>query len=76
MTAAEWTTRTAWTGDLDDHPGAVALRRLRLEIDTERVYAALSVDASVASRASYGGTAPERVREQVAAARIALGMIE
>ena len=41
MTAAEWTTRTAWTGDLDDHPGAVALRRLRLEIDTERVYAAL-----------------------------------
>ena len=40
----------------------------------ERVFAALSVDASVASRASYGGTAPERVREQVAAARIALGM--
>lgn len=35
----------------------------------ERVFAALSVDASVASRASYGGTAPERVREQVAQAR-------
>ena len=41
-----------------------------------RVFAALSVDASVASRASYGGTAPERVREQVAAARKALGMEE
>ena len=40
----------------------------------QRVFAALSVDASVASRASYGGTAPERVREQVAAARMALGM--
>ena len=35
----------------------------------ERVFAALSVDASVASRASYGGTAPDRVREQVAHAR-------
>ncbi|WP_057883841.1 argininosuccinate lyase [Tsuneonella troitsensis] len=40
----------------------------------ERVFAALSVDASVAARASYGGTAPVRVREQVAAARKALGM--
>ncbi|MCT2558597.1 argininosuccinate lyase [Tsuneonella sp. YG55] len=40
----------------------------------ERVFAALSVDASVAARASYGGTAPVRVREQVAAARTALGM--
>ena len=27
----------------------------------------LTVDASVASRQSYGGTAPARVREQVAA---------
>ena len=34
----------------------------------------LSVDSSVAARASYGGTAPVRVREQVAAARQALGM--
>ena len=40
----------------------------------ERVFAALSVDASVAARASYGGTAPVRVRDQVAAARKALGM--
>ena len=31
---------------------------------TEAVYAVLGVDASVRSRTSYGGTAPERVREQ------------
>jgi len=35
----------------------------------ERVYDVLSVDASVRSRTSYGGTAPERVREQIAAAK-------
>ncbi|WP_261388625.1 argininosuccinate lyase [Qipengyuania gaetbuli] len=35
----------------------------------ERVFDALSVDASVAARASYGGTAPVRVREQVEEAR-------
>jgi len=29
----------------------------------------LSVDASVRSRTSYGGTSPERVREQIAAAK-------
>ena len=40
----------------------------------ERVFAALSVDASVASRASYGGTAPEQVRLRVAEARQALGL--
>jgi len=39
-----------------------------------RVHAALSVDSSVAARTSYGGTAPVRVKEQVAAARKALGM--
>ncbi len=49
------------------------LQAIDTRID-DRVFAALSVDASVASRASYGGTAPERVREQVAAARKALGM--
>jgi argininosuccinate lyase len=32
----------------------------------ERIYDVLSVEASVASRTSYGGTAPVRVREQVA----------
>ncbi len=35
----------------------------------DRVFAALSVEASVAARASFGGTAPEQVRRQVAAAR-------
>jgi argininosuccinate lyase len=39
----------------------------------ERLYAALSVDASVAARASYGGTAPGEVRKRVAEARAALG---
>jgi argininosuccinate lyase len=34
-----------------------------------RVYDVLSVDASVASRVSFGGTAPSRVREAIAAAR-------
>ncbi|MEO1293032.1 MAG: argininosuccinate lyase [Pseudomonadota bacterium] len=33
---------------------------------TEAVFDVLSVDASVASRTSYGGTAPDRVLEQVA----------
>ncbi len=33
---------------------------------TEAVYTVLGVENSVASRRSYGGTAPERVREQVA----------
>ncbi|ANY20070.1 Argininosuccinate lyase 1 [Tsuneonella dongtanensis] len=40
----------------------------------QRVFAALSVDASVAARASYGGTAPVRVREQIADAKIVLDM--
>ena len=39
---------------------------------TDAVYPALSVDASVASRNSYGGTAPDQVRLQVARARAAL----
>ncbi|WP_089134025.1 argininosuccinate lyase [Sphingorhabdus sp. SMR4y] len=37
------------------------------------VFNVLSVDASVASRSSYGGTAPDQVRAQVARARTALG---
>jgi argininosuccinate lyase len=55
---------------------ALSLDQLR-EIDPridQRVFGALSVDSSVAARASYGGTAPVRVREQVAAARQALDM--
>ncbi|WP_051020562.1 argininosuccinate lyase [Porphyrobacter sp. AAP82] len=51
------------------------LQAIDARID-ETVYAALSVDASVAARASYGGTAPGQVAQQVAAARAALGMEE
>ncbi|WP_301751145.1 argininosuccinate lyase [uncultured Erythrobacter sp.] len=51
------------------------LKAIDARID-ESVYAALSVDASVAARASYGGTAPDQVRWQVARARAALGMEE
>lgn len=39
----------------------------------QRVFAALSVEASVAARASHGGTAPTEVEKRVAAARVALG---
>jgi argininosuccinate lyase len=40
----------------------------------ERVFLALSVEASVAARASHGGTAPAEVRKRVAEARGALGL--
>ena len=40
----------------------------------EKVFTALSVDASVAARNSYGGTAPEQVRLQITRAQHALGM--
>jgi argininosuccinate lyase len=40
----------------------------------EGVFAALSVEASVAARKSHGGTAPEQVRQRVAEARAALDM--
>jgi argininosuccinate lyase len=49
------------------------LQAIDSRIDAQ-VFAALSVEASVAARASYGGTAPEQVRAQVAAARTALGL--
>ena len=49
------------------------LRAIDARIDA-RVFAALSVEASVASRASYGGTAPAEVRQRVVEARAALGM--
>ncbi|HEX8668299.1 MAG TPA: argininosuccinate lyase [Allosphingosinicella sp.] len=45
-----------------------ALREIDPRID-ERVYEVLTVDASINSRTSYGGTAPERVREQIAKAK-------
>ncbi|OJW72178.1 MAG: argininosuccinate lyase [Sphingomonadales bacterium 63-6] len=41
---------------------------------TEDVFPQLSVEASVASRASHGGTAPSEVEKRVAQARAALGM--
>ena len=40
----------------------------------EDVFGALSVESSVAARSSLGGTAPDQVRKQVAAARKLLGM--
>ncbi len=54
----------------------VPLERLQ-EVDPRidaRVFDVLSLDASVKSRTSFGGTAPDRVRERIAAARKALGM--
>ncbi|TAD83672.1 MAG: argininosuccinate lyase [Sphingomonadales bacterium] len=51
------------------------LQAIDARID-ESVYAALSVDASVSARASYGGTAPDQVRLQVSRARAVLGMEE
>jgi argininosuccinate lyase len=56
--------------------GGVALAALPLEalqaIDAridERVFGVLTVDASVASRTSHGGTAPEQVRARIAEAK-------
>ncbi len=40
----------------------------------EGVYGALSIEASVAARASHGGTAPAQVRQRIAEAREALGL--
>jgi argininosuccinate lyase len=47
-----------------------ALKEIDARID-DRVYGVLSVDASVNSRTSFGGTAPVRVRAAIAAARTA-----
>lgn len=54
---------------LDQLPLEV-LQGIDARIDA-RVYDVLSVDASVASRMSFGGTAPARVREAIATARAA-----
>ena len=56
--------------DLTDLP-LDALTAIDQRID-ERVYDVFSVEASVRSRTSYGGTAPERVREQIAKAKESL----
>ena len=58
--------------DLADLPLNV-LRSIDERID-ERVFDVLSVEASVNSRTSYGGTAPVRVREQIAKAKSELGL--
>ena len=50
-----------------------ALQAIDQRID-QRVFDVLTVDASVRSRSSYGGTSPERVREQIAAAKEELGL--
>ena len=50
-----------------------ALQAIDARIDA-RVFTVLSVDASVASRTSHGGTAPDQVRARVAEARAALGI--
>ncbi|MCW2367975.1 argininosuccinate lyase [Sphingobium sp. B11D3D] len=47
------------------------LKAIDARID-ERVFAVLTVDASVASRKSYGGTAPDQVRARIAEAQAAL----
>jgi argininosuccinate lyase len=52
--------------------GLEALRTIDPRID-ERVYDLLTVDASIRGRTSYGGTFPERVREQVERAKRELG---
>ena len=44
------------------------LKAIDARID-DRIYAVLTVDASVASRKSHGGTAPDQVRARIAAAR-------
>ncbi len=58
--------------DLADLPLDI-LQAIDARID-DSVRALLTLDASVAARTSYGGTAPARVRQQVTAARRALGM--
>jgi argininosuccinate lyase len=49
------------------------LKAIDSRID-ERVFSALSVEASVAARKSHGGTAPDEVRKRVAEARQDLGL--
>jgi argininosuccinate lyase len=58
--------------DLADLP-LDALREIDERVD-QRVFDVLSIEASVRSRTSYGGTAPARVREQIANAKEELGL--
>jgi argininosuccinate lyase len=58
--------------DLADLP-LETLHKIDPRID-QRAFGVLSVGASVRSRTSYGGTAPARVHEQIAAAKETLGL--
>ncbi len=53
-------TVTAWTGDLQKHPGALVLARHQLAIDTEAAYEAMR------SRTWYPSKAPSARRPQPA----------
>jgi argininosuccinate lyase len=56
-----------WELKLDD------LRSIDARLDRS-VFDVLSVEASVRSRTSYGGTAPDEVRARIAEAKKALGI--
>jgi argininosuccinate lyase len=62
--AAQAVARAEALGVMLDQLPLTELKKLAAEI-TSDVYKVLSVEASVAARKSYGGTAPERVREQI-----------
>jgi argininosuccinate lyase len=63
--AAKAVARAETLGVPLDSLSLAELKKLEPKI-TEEVCTVLPVDASVASRRSFGGTAPDRVREQVA----------
>jgi argininosuccinate lyase len=58
-----------WALDLAD------LQAIDARIDV-RIFDVLTIDASVKSRTSFGGTAPTMVRRKIEAAKKALGMTE
>jgi argininosuccinate lyase len=63
--AAKAVARAEALGVTLDHLPLGELKKLAAEI-TGDTYKVLSVEASVAARKSFGGTSPERVREQIA----------
>jgi argininosuccinate lyase len=63
--AAQAVARAEELGVTLDQLPLTELKNLAAEI-TPDVYKLLTVEASVAARKSYGGTSPERVREQIA----------